>query len=1253
MGAGILGCLVIGAFLVTYYRTSTRRLRQCVRDDMQRELTLRQLETDNESVNWMNYFLSRFWLIIEPYISGQVIGVADMTLSENCPSFLDSIRLTTFTLGTKAPRLEFVKSYPNTDPNVVCMDWKVSFTPSDLEDMTLRDKQSHVDPKIVLTIRVGKGMIGTGMPILLEKLAFVGHMRFRVKLFNEYPFVKTVDMSFLEEPYFDYVLKPVGGEKFGFDINNIPGLQSFVRDQVHSNLGPMMYAPNVFTIDVATMMTGADLTTANGILALTIHSAQGLKTSDLLGSLDPYITAHLGNENNTVLGQTKCLENNNNPVFSETLLVLVNSTTETLFLNVRDRNTGRKDGDVGVAKFDLNELVDNENIIDGIGLAVLHGGKNAGEIKCDMRYFPVSVPEEKDGQIIPAAESDTGILQFILYECKEICGGRKTDAFAEIEVTGEPMITTTTFKRSTNPRWDKMTEVFVQDKQKISVNVAIKDTQLTGSSVIGTWHSTVNDLEKALADQKEWFDLDGQGGKIHVAMKWKPVVMTGFAGGLGRGEYVKPFGVVRVHMIEAKDLRNVELLTGGKSDPYVRIISGVQSRAQTDYELDNLDPAWDTVLYVPVHSMREDLVFEVMDYNDPGNDKSLGLTDFRLKDIVKETVTESKQKIYDALEPVDRWVCLCNDQRKPGKGSLHYVASFHPTLALAIANQKEGEPLDSTAPLTAAINRPDKDVHGATVRYAGASTDVVDLPSYGSGIISIKIHEANIPGRSGRGVAELFVDSNDAQYRTIPQSGPRFVFNEAADAFIKELDFSNVEVRLSKADQKRSEAVHCHWSMSASQITKIVMEQKAKKHATVAAAAAAALAAASTTVPAQDEPNGTNNEAPEAPDAIPAGQPAPQDGGDIVDDDDIMEFPLLEVPGTVRLSFDFMPVVNFKLQPEESFENQGNLTIAPISATNLRSADRNGKSDPYVVFLLDGKKMFKTETYKKTLNPKFDSKKETFVVPVRRRIGSKLEAVIYDWDQLSAHEELCRGVIPFTEDVLESFSAKEVDIPMDSNNSTLRLRLLWQPELLARTKQGTSLLGATRAFTAVPGQALGAGVQLAGGAVGLGGKAIGSGGKAIVGGVGRLGSKITSVGHRGSVTPQLQDGPAREASPNSSSVSSKRDAAKLLIISARNLKDGQHDVYLRVRNNSRSIYKTKVSKKTEAPEWNEDCQISVKPSAMTLELKLFQQRHVLSDQEIGSAILDLSKPFQGWLPLEPHGCGEICVQLELPETSAQ
>jgi Ca2+-dependent lipid-binding protein len=61
--------------------------------------------------------------------------------------------------------------------DIVIMDWALSFTPNDLQDITPRQAANQVNPKIVLAIRVGKGVISTALPILLEDMSFTGKMR--------------------------------------------------------------------------------------------------------------------------------------------------------------------------------------------------------------------------------------------------------------------------------------------------------------------------------------------------------------------------------------------------------------------------------------------------------------------------------------------------------------------------------------------------------------------------------------------------------------------------------------------------------------------------------------------------------------------------------------------------------------------------------------------------------------------------------------------------------------------------------------------------------------------------------------------------------------------------------------------------------------------------------------------------------------------------------------------------------------------
>jgi Ca2+-dependent lipid-binding protein len=212
---------IILAFCNTYYTTSLSRVRRRARDDIQRELVKTRLASEHESAEWINNFLDRFWLIYEPVLSQTVVSSVDQILSTNTPPFLDSLRLSTFTLGTKAPRIDKVRTFPKTADDIVMMDWGISFTPNDVSEMTAKQVSSKVNPKIVLSVRVGKGLATAAMPILLEDITFTGLMRIQMKLMTNFPHVQVVDICFLEKPVIDYVLKPVGGDTFGFDINHV------------------------------------------------------------------------------------------------------------------------------------------------------------------------------------------------------------------------------------------------------------------------------------------------------------------------------------------------------------------------------------------------------------------------------------------------------------------------------------------------------------------------------------------------------------------------------------------------------------------------------------------------------------------------------------------------------------------------------------------------------------------------------------------------------------------------------------------------------------------------------------------------------------------------------------------------------------------------------------------------------------------------------------------------------------------------
>ena len=197
------------------------RFRRSARDDMQRELVKTGLASENESAEWVNNFMHRFWLIYEPVLSASIYASVNQILSGNVPSFLDSIALTCFTLGTKAPRIDKVRTFPKTADDEILMDWGLSFTPKDTSDMTEKEKAQMTNPRIALAVRLGAGLATAGPTILVEDISFSGLLRIRMKLMTNFPHIQIVDISFLKQPDISYVLKPIGGDAFGFDIANV------------------------------------------------------------------------------------------------------------------------------------------------------------------------------------------------------------------------------------------------------------------------------------------------------------------------------------------------------------------------------------------------------------------------------------------------------------------------------------------------------------------------------------------------------------------------------------------------------------------------------------------------------------------------------------------------------------------------------------------------------------------------------------------------------------------------------------------------------------------------------------------------------------------------------------------------------------------------------------------------------------------------------------------------------------------------
>ncbi|KAJ2438959.1 Tricalbin-2, partial [Coemansia sp. RSA 2424] len=578
---------------------------------------------------------------------------------------------------------------------------------------------NRVNPKVVLTVRVGKGFMGAGMPILVENMVFKGKMQVKLQLGPVFPHVRTADVCFLERPTIDFSLKPVGGETLGFDIAHVPGLRTFILDTMHSIIGPMFYAPNHFTIDVEQIISGAvaHIPTAKGVLVIHMQSARGLPKMDTFGKADPYVRISTI-KHPEISVRTRTIEKTLAPSWGETLILLVYSKSDTIQFEVFDWNSVGKDDKIGFVNYPMQRLLEQPES-EGNTMPIMMGETERGQLSFDMSYFPVSVRttqaaavDAEGNPLDPSAEaqlqqaddvaaaateglldepdvdSNTGLLRLFVRSASNLATSpalaRKLSVRVEAYINKTRVIDCPEVKGTDAPSWEVGKEIFVPDRDCATIHLRLVNT--ANERTIGTLKLRIDD---ALAHQSgetgsDWHALEGHvTGKVRLNVKWRPILMDpDVASSLGQGKKLPapPIGFVKLTCHEGRGLKNVEGATGRKSDPYMRVMVQNQVVAKTRYIANSLDPVWNETLFIPVHRVGESLALECMDWNRVERDKPLGEAMLKVSRLLgKPTVDERGEPVYAKAEPVEMWAGLRQRNGKI-KGEVRFRATFVPVI---------------------------------------------------------------------------------------------------------------------------------------------------------------------------------------------------------------------------------------------------------------------------------------------------------------------------------------------------------------------------------------------------------------------------------------------------------------------------------------------------------------------------------------------------------------------------------------------
>lgn len=1011
------------------YRSEFRRFNRNLRDDFKRVVVHETLSEKTESSLWLNSFLSKFWVIYMPMLSKQVKAAVNPQLAGAAPGYgIDALSLDEFTLGSKAPAIDAIKSYTKKGDKTVEMDWTFSFTPNDESNMTSNQVKSKINPKISLGVTVGKGIVSKTLPILVEDINVAGTARITLKFGDVFPNIKTVSVSMLEPPLIDFALKPVGGDTLGLDIMSfLPGLKTFVKSMINSNAGPMLYAPNHFDVDVEEIMA-AQSNDAIGVVAVTIDSAADLKTTDFLStSVDPYIKFEaekgiIGNDSNI---RTAIKSDNKNPRWNETKYLLVNTLDQKLTFNCFDFNDVRKDALIGSFDFDLSDLY-QKPAQEHLTRDLLSKGKSRGVLNYSINWFPViknedddDVSEEKsdidtkeldsedDDKEKEASDSDVGIFKFTLHNVKYL---NKASAltgflspFAELYIDGKKVKTYRTLRRINEPSWEESIEVLVPSVSKSEIALKVFDQQLTGDMLLAEYSAPMEDVI-SLSEQAQRYVKASPQGEIYISSSWKPVAMTG---AFNVSDNIRePLGALRLHLKEAV-IHESDLSGVGDIDPFVTVTSNKSMFYRTNYFSDTKTPVFNSVVYVPITSENQSITINLIDYQKMSKDRHLGSYHFSASKLIKkDPKTQRFIASFNGEEQIK-----CSLLNRKGRVMRSYI--------------NVGCTVVSTIP----------------VYYPHELPEVEKL-------------EENLKKKRDEFEAEQAelkkqMDSNPKEYEMI----------EVEDKFEKDMQRINRKEKMSFEELIKTNSGTCSFQIIDSSFTRPSVYLQIL-YDDVSYPALTSQKSKSGKIPVEFGSFFVRDLKNSIMTFRLSKKPIVKEKDDIISEQTVSTFDLLKKGLTeastvsikdgskVKVRFYFNPSVS-KLPPSETVTDTGILQTTFVSAENVLASDRNGKSDPMIIVKIDGGKVFQSSVVKKTLNPVWNEKAK-ILVPSRSR--SDVLVQVYDWDRAVSNDLL--GEVKW--DVQDLVPNKETTLSFNLKpQGTLHVKATFVPKYIPPTVEVT------------------------------------------------------------------------------------------------------------------------------------------------------------------------------------------------------
>ncbi|CAB4019743.1 tricalbin-1-like isoform X1 [Paramuricea clavata] len=287
------GIVWLAPFLVLVFswwnRTSSEILETTARlADVQarRERAFQNAET----AEWLNFIVNRWCVFSDSSILSLIKTSLDPLLEYYKPTFLESIEVEDFTLGSRTPYFKYIECFDSFEDNrkIKASELAMRFPPSDLSRtpkykavMDVDLGLASPDSKFVIRVKIAKAaLLDLSTDIAVEDFHINGKMQF-VFSFNRnipFPHLAAISLCFLEEPEVEFNIRLLKAVQ----LMEFPLLKSWVANLVNDCLKLSLVDPGRLTIplcdDPDVLGHGAQY--GCGILTLTIEGGYDGRLTD-------------------------------------------------------------------------------------------------------------------------------------------------------------------------------------------------------------------------------------------------------------------------------------------------------------------------------------------------------------------------------------------------------------------------------------------------------------------------------------------------------------------------------------------------------------------------------------------------------------------------------------------------------------------------------------------------------------------------------------------------------------------------------------------------------------------------------------------------------------------------------------------------------------------------------------------------------------------------------------------------------------